>query len=125
MSLAVTPLFQLTVEANFHSLRLRLSESLCCENVLDFRCADTKRQRTERTVSRSVRVATNDRHSGLSVALFRADYVNDALRFGIDVVKNNTGVFTVLTKSVDLNSSDRIFDHFVSGVVGRQVVVDG
>ncbi|MNG07964.1 hypothetical protein D3C84_912920 [compost metagenome] len=76
--------------------------------MLNFTCADTKCKRTERTVSRRVAVAANDRFAWVSQTDLRSHNVNDALVDIVEVKQFYAEVFAVLCQRVDLLLRNRV-----------------
>jgi hypothetical protein len=83
-----------------------------------------ERQRAERAVRRSVRVAANDRHAGLGDAQLRADDVDDALVLVAEGVDPQAELRGVVAQRVDLEPRDRVGDRR-RDVERRRVVVLG
>ncbi len=113
---------QLAVDSQLHCLRLELQQSLCGQNVLDFAGPDPERQRSEGAVRGRVRIAANDRHAGLGVAVLGADDVNDSLANIVNVEQSDAELFAVLAECLNLFATDRIGDG-QTAVAGGNIVI--
>ena len=92
--------------------------------MLDLRCADAHRERTERAVGGRVTVAADDRHAGLGQTELRSDDVHDALLEVAHRMQPDAELFAVASQRFDLSARDGIGDRLVD-VDRRHVVVLG
>src|SRR5215207_9663171 len=74
-----------TVYLNQHCFRFVLWQALSGQNVLHLTGANSKRERSEGSVSTGMTVATHYRHSGLSQSELRADHVHNSLLCRVNV----------------------------------------
>ena len=114
---------QLPVHGHAHVLRLALDERLGGKDMLDFRGADTVRQRAERAMGRCVAIPANDSHARQGKALLRAHDVHDALAMvalGIIFDPERPGV---LRQRFHLQCAFRIVDP-MAAIRCRHVVID-
>ena len=98
MSLAVTPVGQLSLDGDAEGLGLGLRQRLRGENVLNFAGADAESQGSKRAVGAGVRIAADNGHAGLGDAELGADNMNDALLAGVHVVEFDAEVGAILAQ---------------------------
>ena len=97
-----------------------MRECLRREDVLDLRSADPQRQRAERPVRRSVRIAADDGHPGLRVAHLGADHVHDALTRRAPRIHRDGELVGVALERLHLASAHLVRDRTARG---RDVVI--
>ena len=124
MSLAVTPVRQLAVDAHQHVLGLALDQRLGGEHVLDLGGADAVRQRAEGAMRRGVAVAADDGHAGQREALLGPDDVDDALAAVVLRIIFDAEIGGVLGQRLDLDAAFLVLDAELAVRRGRHVVVD-
>ena len=100
----------LAVDRDAEGLGLRLHEALCGKHVLDFARADAEGERAECAVRAGVAVAANNRHPRLRQSQLRADDVNDALLWRVNVEERNAELAAILAKRLNLFRRDRVAD---------------
>ena len=93
---------QLAVYSHQHIFHFLLHQALSAHHVLHLGCTDTVRQRTQRTVSRSVGVATYNSHPRKRNALLRTHHVNNTLTHIIDLKFKNLKIATVVIQCLYL-----------------------
>ena len=112
--------------ADQHRLGLLLDHALRGQHVLDLAGADPEGQRAEGAVGRGVRVAADDRHTGLGDAELGPDHVHDPLPVGAQRVHRDPELGAVALQRFDLHARERVLDARGDGrAVGRRVVVGG
>ena len=117
----------LAVHRHQHVLHLLLHQALGGQHVLDFRSADTVRQRAEGAVGGGVRVTTDHGHAGQGRALLGADHVDDALTHVIHRKVGQAELPDVGIQGGDLGAGDGVGNALDSAALagGRHVVVGG
>jgi len=115
---------QLAGDLDLHVLGLLLDQRLRCQNVFDFRGADTMRQSAKSAVGGGVAVAANHGHAGQGPALLGANNVHDALAHVIHRIVMNAKFLGVLVERFNLNAALLVFDDTLQAFRrGRHVMV--
>src|SRR6185369_968663 len=91
------PVWQVALHQNLHRLRFRLRQALCCQHMLDFRCANPECESAERPVRACMTVAAHNRHAGLGQSKFRSNHMHDTLAPIADVVQRDTYSLAILS----------------------------
>jgi len=115
---------QLSVDPDFHGVRLERSQRLGRQNVFDLGGADADGEGPESAVGGGMAVAADDGLAGLGVAKVRADYVDDALKGTEPVVERDSELGAVAVQGVQLFLGDLV-RHREGKVPSGRVVVGG
>src|SRR5699024_11179163 len=81
---------------------------LGAQHMLDFRCTDAERKRTECAMRSRVRITADNGHAGLCRALLRADDVDNALAWIAHAAQANAGGIAVFLQRLDLSAGNDI-----------------
>ena len=115
---------QVAVDGDRHRLEGLEAQCLRGEHMFDLGGADAEGERSEGSVSGSVRVAADDGGARLSQAQLRSHDVDDALVGVAEAVQADAEFLSVLAQGVDLRGRGGFGDRLVD-VPGRGVVVLG
>ncbi len=115
---------EFTIDGDCHRLLGKLRQRLGCEDMFDLAGADTKCDRTERTMGAGVAVTADHRHARKRQPELGADDVNDALVLVAHRVVRDTKLGRVRTQRVDLFATNLVGDRQML-ILGWHVVVFG